>query len=40
MAAFQVSAVLNAVDLALRLGDETSMTMARRVIDGLLDAAA
>ncbi|MGW5641671.1 TetR/AcrR family transcriptional regulator [Saccharopolyspora sp. NPDC003752] len=39
-AAFQVSAVLNAVNLALRLGDEDSVTMARQVVDRLLDAAA
>jgi AcrR family transcriptional regulator len=39
-AAFQISAVLNAVNLALRLGDDDSVTMARRVVDGLLDAAA
>lgn len=36
-AAFQVSAVLNAVNLALRLGDDDSVAMARRVIDRLLD---
>jgi AcrR family transcriptional regulator len=35
-AAFQVSAVLHAVNLALRLGDDDSVTMARRVVDGLL----
>ncbi|MEV0050771.1 TetR/AcrR family transcriptional regulator [Saccharopolyspora shandongensis] len=39
-AAFQVGAVLNAVNLALRLGDDDSVTMARQVVDGLLDAAA
>jgi AcrR family transcriptional regulator len=39
-AAFQVSAVLHAVNLALRLGDDDSVTMARRVVDGLLDPAA
>ncbi|MBF6456427.1 TetR/AcrR family transcriptional regulator [Nocardia cyriacigeorgica] len=36
VAAFQVSAVLNAVNLALRLGEEDSVSMARQVIDGLL----
>ncbi|TLF82520.1 TetR/AcrR family transcriptional regulator [Nocardia cyriacigeorgica] len=36
IAAFQVSAVLNAVNLALRLGEEDSVNMARRVIDRLL----
>ena len=39
-AAFQVSAVLHAVNLALRLGDDDSVTMARRVVDGLLAPAA
>jgi AcrR family transcriptional regulator len=39
-AAFQVSAVLYAVNLALRLGDDDSVTMARRVVDGLLAPAA
>lgn len=38
-AAFQVSAVLHAVNLALRLGDDDSVTMARRVFDGLLAPA-
>jgi AcrR family transcriptional regulator len=39
-AAFQVSAVLHAVNLALRLSDDDSVTMARHVIDGLLQPAA
>lgn len=39
-ASFQVSAVLNAVNLALRLGDEDSVTMAWQVVDSLLGASA
>ncbi|WP_429417777.1 hypothetical protein [Nocardia sp. GAS34] len=37
-AAFQVAAVLNAVNLALRLGDDDSVSMARHVVNGLLGA--
>lgn len=35
-AAFQMSAVLTAANIALRLGDDGGVTMARRVLDGLL----
>ncbi|WP_431902285.1 TetR/AcrR family transcriptional regulator [Nonomuraea sp. bgisy101] len=35
-AAFQVSALLSAVNLAVRLGDDDRVAMARHVIDGLL----
>ncbi|WP_249358616.1 TetR/AcrR family transcriptional regulator [Nocardia cyriacigeorgica] len=40
VAAFQVTAVLNAVNLALRLGEDDSVSMARQVIDRLLAGGA
>ncbi|PPJ12608.1 transcriptional regulator [Nocardia nova] len=39
-AGFEVAAVLNAVNVALRLGDDDSVAMARGVIDRLLRKAA
>ncbi|MBF5001028.1 TetR/AcrR family transcriptional regulator [Nocardia sp. BSTN01] len=39
-AGFEVAAVLNAVNVALRLGDDDSVAMARRVIDRLVGKAA
>lgn len=36
LGAFQIAAVLTAANTALRLGDQTAMTKAHRVIDGLL----
>lgn len=39
-AAFHVSALLNAVNLAVRLGDDDRIAMARHVIDGLLAPAS
>ncbi|MEV4021122.1 TetR/AcrR family transcriptional regulator [Nonomuraea angiospora] len=39
-AAFQVSALLNAVNLAVRLGDDDRVVMARHVIEGLLAPAS
>jgi len=40
VAAFQVSALLNAVNLAVRLGDDDRVAMARQVIEGLLAPAS
>ncbi|MBH0775005.1 TetR/AcrR family transcriptional regulator [Nocardia bovistercoris] len=39
-AAFQISALLYAVNLSLRLGDDDSVTLTRRIIDDLLDTAS
>lgn len=39
-AAFHVCALLNAVNLAVRLGDDDRVAMARQVIDGLLAPAS
>lgn len=39
-AAFQVSALLNAVNLAVRLGDDDRVAMARDLIEGLLAPAS
>jgi hypothetical protein len=36
LAAFQIDAVLNAANIALRLGDNNAMNKVRRVIDGFL----
>ncbi|GAB2563926.1 TetR/AcrR family transcriptional regulator [Nocardia heshunensis] len=40
LAAFQVNALLTTVNQELRLDDENSVAMARRIIDGLLTPAA
>ncbi|GAA1933768.1 TetR/AcrR family transcriptional regulator [Kitasatospora viridis] len=39
LAAFQLDAVLNATNTALRLGDDTAVAMVHRVVDGLLAPA-
>jgi hypothetical protein len=36
LAAFQIDAVLTATNTALRLGDDTAIGAARRIIDGFL----
>ncbi|MCC3317475.1 TetR/AcrR family transcriptional regulator [Nocardia africana] len=40
VAGFEVAAVLNAVNVALRLGDDAAVGMARQVVDRLLGKAA